>query len=733
MVTNEEARIELTLVAQKYLAGIKNVEGQTEKSEKAMEKAFTRLSRDAEGASAKYSLLGNKSQKLAQDQKALERAIDTLIKNGFSKTSPQVQALIADYRNLGTATNVVEPKVNKIKDSLLNMAKGLTAGYLGIQGVKKAAQYIGESVVEFVDAEKAYNRLNAAFIASGDSSGVASRAIQKMAEQLQSLTNVSEEEIQTAGGLLRSIGKLDRDGIEQILPKIIDMSKALDISLETAAQQVAQTLAGGRNTLIRYGIEVDKNASLSEKLASITDQLNSKFGGTAKELANVIDGIKLEASELKEAIGGALMFRFDTLAGYYKDGIKVIADSIKSATHETQFNSIFDALMGGASFDSVDRELKGIGDTWVNVLAKLYGKQADLQDRMNNANSPNFAPTAQTRKELEAVNKKIEAVNAYSVAQAKSIEYYARQKAAEDAAREKSEKLAAQEQAEIAARVVSYGDWESAADRVVDVTGALAASQKLDEEAIKQAAEEYKNAADSMRLLTDAEIERIALNGADDFLGFLDTLPTVTDNVEDATEALNEYNRELMRANSNHAESEKMTLDLAGAWDAASGALDAYSEYQSNQADAEIAALEKSGASEEQIAAKRNEIRKREFNNQKAMKLAEAIINTATEVSKNLANPVLAAITGAAGAVQVGLIAAQNYVPMAEGGIVKGGRGGIIAQIGEKSYDEAVIPLKKNAAIGGVTQYFYIGGSVIRERELERMGAAGLARIGRGY
>jgi len=41
--------------------------------------------------------------------------------------------------------------------------------------------------------------------------------------------------------------------------------------------------------------------------------------------------------------------------------------------------------------------------------------------------------------------------------------------------------------------------------------------------------------------------------------------------------------------------------------------------------------------------------------------------------------------------------------PFAEGGLVKGGRGGVFAMIGEKSYDELVVPLKPGMNYGGGT------------------------------
>lgn len=52
----------------------------------------------------------------------------------------------------------------------------------------------------------------------------------------------------------------------------------------------------------------------------------------------------------------------------------------------------------------------------------------------------------------------------------------------------------------------------------------------------------------------------------------------------------------------------------------------------------------------------------------------------------------------------VGSTGGRPARPMADGGLVKGGRGGVFAMIGEKNYDELVVPLKSgNSMLGGNT------------------------------
>ncbi len=66
------------------------------------------------------------------------------------------------------------------------------------------------------------------------------------------------------------------------------------------------------------------------------------------------------------------------------------------------------------------------------------------------------------------------------------------------------------------------------------------------------------------------------------------------------------------------------------------------------------------------------EIRRRQFERQKRQQLLQAVINTAEAVTEALPNILLAAIVGAAGAIQIGLIASQKPPEYARGGQLGG-------------------------------------------------------------
>lgn len=129
-----------------------------------------------------------------------------------------------------------------------------------------------------------------------------------------------------------------------------------------------------------------------------------------------------------------------------------------------------------------------------------------------------------------------------------------------------------------------------------------------------------------------------------------------------------------------------------------------------NQQQAERSAIESSTMSEKEkrkaIEAldKKQDAQQRAFRRKaaaesKKINIFESIMGTASAVIAALGsvapplNFIYAGIVGAIGAAKTALIAAQP-LPLAKGALVQGGRGGILAQIGEASQDEIVLPVE---------------------------------------
>jgi len=95
---------------------------------------------------------------------------------------------------------------------------------------------------------------------------------------------------------------------------------------------------------------------------------------------------------------------------------------------------------------------------------------------------------------------------------------------------------------------------------------------------------------------------------------------------------------------------------------------------------------------------KNSELKRKQAQQDKKLAIFNSIVNTIEGVTKALTllppfSWILAGIVGAMGAAQTAAIAAQP-IPLKEGALIKGNRGGILAQIGEGAEDELVLPIK---------------------------------------
>lgn len=99
---------------------------------------------------------------------------------------------------------------------------------------------------------------------------------------------------------------------------------------------------------------------------------------------------------------------------------------------------------------------------------------------------------------------------------------------------------------------------------------------------------------------------------------------------------------------------------------------------------------------EEDTDRKRRKLARQQAIREKALGIIQATIATAVAVAKNVANPILAAITAAAGAVQIALIASQKIPALAQGGLAYGPQLAMVGDNRNARVDpEVIAPLSK--------------------------------------
>ena len=195
--------------------------------------------------------------------------------------------------------------------SISNLAKLVIAWGAVYLASKKVYAVLSDLVNEAAEQEKADMKLAAGIRAVGKEGQISAGRLSDYANELQKVTIYEDVATQEAMGLLIQIGNLSEKGVRQIIPLVQDMASALDMDLNTAAMLVAKTLGSDMNALGRYGIQLEKTNSPTEKLAALTKALDERFGGLAITMGETTVGkliiLQNQFKELKEQLGVELL------------------------------------------------------------------------------------------------------------------------------------------------------------------------------------------------------------------------------------------------------------------------------------------------------------------------------------------------------------------------------------------------------------------------------------------
>lgn len=182
----------------------------------------------------------------------------------------------------------------------LRQAAGAVFDFFVTDGIKAAQQQ-----------EDALKRLEVALGANGNAAEGALDRFDAFASQIQATTKFEDDAVISTAALIESLTGLSEEGLQKATQAAIDMSAALGVDLDTAAQAISKSVELGTQSLKKYGIEVQKGATESQTLANVLEAVNEKFGGAAAAQVNTYSGaIALTENafgELGEAVGSAII------------------------------------------------------------------------------------------------------------------------------------------------------------------------------------------------------------------------------------------------------------------------------------------------------------------------------------------------------------------------------------------------------------------------------------------
>ncbi len=185
---------------------------------------------------------------------------------------------------------------------LNNFAKATKAMIAAVAGtviLQKLAGFYGDCAEAAKKQIEAEAQLTAAL-------GKQSPMLVNQANALQRVTKFSDDATLSAQAMLAAYIK-DEEQVKKLTPAVQDLATGLNMDLNSAALIVAKSIGGTTNMLGRYGIEIKKGASETERMNAIVSGITKKFGGMAEAMGATPVGqleiAKNRLDDIKEVIG----------------------------------------------------------------------------------------------------------------------------------------------------------------------------------------------------------------------------------------------------------------------------------------------------------------------------------------------------------------------------------------------------------------------------------------------
>lgn len=196
----------------------------------------------------------------------------------------------------------------KSTQTLNRAVKGLAVSFGAIFGARAIIKGARGLLTAWSVQEEAVEGLRAALAVTGRDGAGALERITKRASELQQVTTQGDEAIIAATASFALLAQsLDADELARSQEALIGIADTFfKGDVQAAALIVGKSIGSTTNALTRYGIQVDVNATQSEKLNQILQQSHAFFevskrrsetlAGAAKQLSAVV-------GDLKEAFG----------------------------------------------------------------------------------------------------------------------------------------------------------------------------------------------------------------------------------------------------------------------------------------------------------------------------------------------------------------------------------------------------------------------------------------------
>lgn len=141
-----------------------------------------------------------------------------------------------------------------------------------------------------LQADQALQKFNLALANTGKFSEKSSQGFQDFADTLEKTAGIAGETTLKAGALIQSLGNLSGQGLQRATQAAADLSAAIGVDFETAANILGKASQGNVEALKKYGVQVEDTGNKTKDFESALKQIESRFGGSAVASVNTFAG-----------------------------------------------------------------------------------------------------------------------------------------------------------------------------------------------------------------------------------------------------------------------------------------------------------------------------------------------------------------------------------------------------------------------------------------------------------
>jgi hypothetical protein len=189
---------------------------------------------------------------------------------------------------------------------LSKIALPAAAAAAAVAGIAAAFGALKDGIGEAAAAEQALTKLTSALDAQGGNGAALAQQFTEFAGAFERLTGIDDAKLTDVAAKLTNLGVAGKS-LPAATQAVANLSAAMGVDMETAAQQLALTLEGTAGRLARIVPEVGKLTEEQLRNGEAFDLVAEKFDGAAAKLGGTFSG-NLERArqgfdDLKKAVG----------------------------------------------------------------------------------------------------------------------------------------------------------------------------------------------------------------------------------------------------------------------------------------------------------------------------------------------------------------------------------------------------------------------------------------------